>query len=55
MGITLARKVCFDCGWTTGLRLWRWSGRAFVTSHGLCRRCFHQRHPAIEGEPTGSA
>jgi len=39
MGITVARRVCASCQRTTGLALWRWTGRAFLTTHGLCRRC----------------
>jgi hypothetical protein len=38
-GVTLVRQVCAFCGEPKGLRLWRWSGRIFVTSHTLCARC----------------
>lgn len=43
--MTLARKICSDCRRTMQLAVWPWSGRAFVTSHGLCRRCLHRLRP----------
>ncbi len=47
MGITLARRRCASCHRTTGYALWPWSGRVFVTSHGLCRGCLQRTRRAL--------
>jgi hypothetical protein len=37
---TLARRRCARCTRDLGLALWPWSGRWFVTTHGLCDPCY---------------
>ncbi len=37
---TVARRRCGTCGRTLGLALWPWSGKLFLTTHGLCDDCF---------------
>jgi len=51
-GVTLARRVCAFCGGNEGIRLWRWSGRLFVTTHTLCARCA-RRQGAIAAAHAG--
>jgi len=47
LGVTLARRVCMFCGGNQGFRLWQWSGRVYVTTHTVCRRCA-QTHGALD-------
>ncbi len=39
---TVARRRCGKCGRTLGLALWPWSGKLFLTTHGLCDDCFRK-------------
>jgi hypothetical protein len=39
---TVAMRRCGHCQRPLGIALWSWSGRVFVTTHGLCDRCFRQ-------------
>jgi len=43
LGVTLVKRVCCFCNGAQGLRLWPWSGRAFLTTHTVCRRCAERR------------
>jgi hypothetical protein len=44
-GVSVVRRVCSFCGGNEGLRLWRWSGRVFLTTHTLCPRCAERQMP----------
>ena len=37
---TFALRRCGCCERPLGVALWPWSGRLFVTTHGLCHRCY---------------
>jgi hypothetical protein len=45
MGITLARRSCFECRRIAGFALWRWSGQPIVTTHVLCEDCLRALSP----------
>jgi hypothetical protein len=53
-GVSVVRRVCSFCGGHEGLRLWRWSGRVFLTTHTLCSRCA-EREFSREATLTGEA
>lgn len=54
VGVTLVRRVCSFCNGNEGFRLWRWSGRPFVTTHTLCRRCAIEHGVLEPGGPEGA-
>jgi len=48
---TLVLRRCGQCDRPLGLRIWPWSGHLFVTTHGLCDRCYGALLAARPGEP----
>jgi hypothetical protein len=36
---SLGLRFCCQCGRLIGLRVWPWSGKPVVETHGYCERC----------------
>ena len=49
--VTVALRVCMQCGDGYGVVLWPWSGEAMTRTHGVCRDCFETLDAAFDDEP----
>ena len=48
--ITVALRICVNCGEAFGVALWAWSGEPFTRTHGLCRHCFERLDACFDDE-----
>lgn len=48
--VTVALRICIDCGSTFGVGLWPWNGSRFTRTHGLCRECFARLERSFDDE-----
>jgi len=40
--VTFALGRCCGCGITLGIRVWPWTGRWLLRTHGLCPNCYQE-------------